>query len=147
MIVKQNERFKAKGEASTARPDAKSNPKRKAPGGLGHWVPKKAHSEKICQHLKPMVPPTEFTILVTVLATTRMVSSLGQPQVCHQSPRSPSRSLRAIRAWATCRHVLGLYKSQEGYSKSKKSKKHEYDSIEAVPTVNRKLGATTRGLM
>jgi hypothetical protein len=48
MVEKQNEKLKANGKASTAHPDAKSNPKRKASGGLGDQVPKKGCSEKFC---------------------------------------------------------------------------------------------------
>ena len=42
MVEKQNENLKAKGKASTARPEAKSNPKRKASVGSSDRVPKKA---------------------------------------------------------------------------------------------------------
>jgi hypothetical protein len=35
MVKKQKKKLKAKGKASTACPDAKSNPKRKASGGSG----------------------------------------------------------------------------------------------------------------
>jgi hypothetical protein len=52
MDGKQSERLKAKGKASTAYPDAKSNPKRKASGGSGDQVSKKVCSEKFCQHCK-----------------------------------------------------------------------------------------------
>ncbi len=49
MVEKKNERLKAKGRAIiTARPDAKSNPKREASWGLGDQVPKKVCSEKFC---------------------------------------------------------------------------------------------------
>jgi hypothetical protein len=52
MVEKQNKKLKAKGKAATAQPEAKSNPKRKASGGLTGRVPKKVHSEKFCQHCK-----------------------------------------------------------------------------------------------
>ncbi len=52
MVEKQNENLKAKGKASTANPEAKSNPKRKASMSSSDWVPKKACSEKFCQHCK-----------------------------------------------------------------------------------------------
>jgi hypothetical protein len=49
MVEKQNKKLKAKGTAATARPEVKSNPKRKASGGLNGQVPKKSCSEKFCQ--------------------------------------------------------------------------------------------------
>jgi hypothetical protein len=52
MGEKQNEKLKAKGKATAARPDAKSSPKRKAPGGLSDRVSKMACSEKFCQYCK-----------------------------------------------------------------------------------------------
>ncbi len=52
MVEAFNEKLKAKGKATTAGPDAKSNPKRKASGSLSDQVPKKACSEKFCQHCK-----------------------------------------------------------------------------------------------
>jgi hypothetical protein len=48
MVEKHNKKVKAKGKAATARPEAKSNPKRKASGGLTGQVPKKGCSEKFC---------------------------------------------------------------------------------------------------
>jgi hypothetical protein len=52
MVGKQSERLKAKVKASTAHPDAKSNPKRKASGGPGDQVPKKVCNENFCQRCK-----------------------------------------------------------------------------------------------
>jgi hypothetical protein len=52
MIEKFNEKLKAKGKATIARSDVKSNPKRKVSGGLSDQVPKKIHSEKFCPHCK-----------------------------------------------------------------------------------------------
>jgi hypothetical protein len=52
MVEKQNKKLKAKDKASTARPDAKSNPKRKVSGGLSDRVTMMACSEKFCQHCK-----------------------------------------------------------------------------------------------
>jgi hypothetical protein len=52
MAEKQDKTLKAKGKASTAHPNAKSDPKRKASRGSSDQVPKKACSEKICQCCK-----------------------------------------------------------------------------------------------
>ncbi len=49
MVEKHNEKLKAKVKASTSRPEAKSNPKCKASGGMSGRVTKKGHSEKFCQ--------------------------------------------------------------------------------------------------
>ncbi len=52
MVEKFNKKLKAKGKASTAHPEAKSNPKRKASGGSCDQVPNNARNEKFCQHCK-----------------------------------------------------------------------------------------------
>jgi hypothetical protein len=52
MVVKQNEKLKVKVKAAAARPEAKSNPKRKVSGGPTGLVPKKDCSEKFCQCCK-----------------------------------------------------------------------------------------------
>jgi hypothetical protein len=65
------------------------------------------------------VPSTRCTILVPAVATTRMVSPLGRPQVSPPSPRSLSRSLGAIRK---------AYVKGKIASKSKKCKRCKYDS-------------------
>ncbi len=52
MVEKFNKKLKAKGNATTACPGAKSNPKRKVSGGSSNQVPKKAHSEKFYQRYK-----------------------------------------------------------------------------------------------
>jgi hypothetical protein len=58
MVDKQNKKLKARGKVTAACPDAKSNPKRKAPGGSSEQVPnKKACSEKFCQRCKAHSSP------------------------------------------------------------------------------------------
>jgi hypothetical protein len=52
MVEKQNEKLKAKGKATAASPDTKSSPKRNTSGGSSDQIPKKACSEKFCQHCK-----------------------------------------------------------------------------------------------
>jgi hypothetical protein len=52
MVRKFNKKLKVEGKATAVHPDAKSNPKRKAPGGLIDQAPKKACSEKFCKHCK-----------------------------------------------------------------------------------------------
>jgi hypothetical protein len=52
IVEKFNEKLKRKGKATTSRPDAKSNPKRKASRFLSDQVPKKACSKKFCNNCK-----------------------------------------------------------------------------------------------
>ncbi len=52
MVEKQNKKLKAEGKAATARPEAKSNPKKKTSGGQTGQVPKKGGREKFCQRCK-----------------------------------------------------------------------------------------------
>ncbi len=52
MVKKHSQKLNAKGNSGTAQSKAKSNPKRKASGGLTGQVPKKGCSEKFCQHCK-----------------------------------------------------------------------------------------------
>jgi hypothetical protein len=47
-VEKHSQKLKAKGKGGTAQSKAKSNPKRKASGGLTGQVPKKGCSEKFC---------------------------------------------------------------------------------------------------
>ncbi len=49
MVEKKGMNLKTKGKGSTAPSKPKGNPKRKASGGPAGQVPKKSHSEKICQ--------------------------------------------------------------------------------------------------
>jgi hypothetical protein len=99
MVEKKGANLKVKGKDSTAPSEAKGNPKRKASGGPTGRVPKKGHSEKFCQwckaHGKPFM--THNTL------DCRCYDSNGKPsrqqQVSPLSPRSPTRSMGAIRAW------------------------------------------------
>jgi hypothetical protein len=104
MVQKQQERLKAKGKAATARPEAKTNPKQKASGGLTGQVPKKGCSEKFCQHCNALGGlSSRLTTPWTAIAMTVMVSPSRQQQVSPLSPKSPTRNLGAIRAWPLCR--------------------------------------------
>ncbi len=103
MVEKKGANLKAKGKGGTAPSEAKSNPKRKASGGLTGRVPKKGCSEKFCQHCKAHGSPfTTHTKPWTGITMTAMVSPLRQQQVSPLSPRSPTRSLGVIRAWPSC---------------------------------------------
>jgi hypothetical protein len=99
MVEKHNKKLKAKGKASTARSEAKSNPKRKASGGPTGQVPKKGPVRSSASVARPMAVPTRPTTPWTAVAMTAMVSPSKQQQVSPLSPRSPTRSLGRIRAW------------------------------------------------
>jgi hypothetical protein len=86
MVEKHNKKLKAKSKASTACPDIKSNPKRKASGGSIDQVPKKAAVRSFASIEKPTAAPTRRAILVTAIAMTKMVSPMGRPQVSPPSP-------------------------------------------------------------
>jgi hypothetical protein len=102
MVEKQDAILKAKGKGSTVPSEAKGNPKRKASGGPTGRVPKKGCSEKFCQCCKAHGGPFQTHNTLDAVAMTAMVSPLWQQQVSPLSPRSPTRSLGAIRAWPSC---------------------------------------------
>jgi hypothetical protein len=108
MVEKQNEKLKAKDKAATAWPEAKGNPKCKAPGGPTGRVPKKGCSEKLCQRCKAHGGPYQTHNTLAAVAMTAMVSPSRQQQVSPLSPRNPTRSLGAIRAWLLCSTCLRL---------------------------------------
>ncbi len=66
-VWEKNKKLKAIGKASTAWLKAKSNPKCKASGGPTGQVPKKCHSEKLCQRCKAHSGPyqTHNTLLAS----------------------------------------------------------------------------------
>jgi hypothetical protein len=57
---------------------------------------------------RPMVDPSRRTTPWTAIAMTAMGSPSRQQQVSPLSPRSPTRSLGAIRAWPSCSPCLRL---------------------------------------
>jgi hypothetical protein len=102
MFEKKGVNLKAKGKGSTALSKPKGNPKRKASRGPTGRVSKKGRSEKFCNGARPMADHSQHTTPWTVVAMTAMVSPSRQQQVSPLSPRSPTRSLGAIRAWPSC---------------------------------------------
>jgi hypothetical protein len=129
MVEKQNKKLKAKGKASTAWPKAKSNPKRKASGGLTGQVPKKSLSEKFCQHCKADCGPyqTHNTL------DCRHYNSNGKPlEAAAGKPsefKKPYKKFGGNKGMAFMQTMFEAYvKSQKKAGKSKKHKKHNYDS-------------------
>jgi hypothetical protein len=142
MVGKQSERLKAKGKASIAYPDAKSNPKRKASGGLGDQVSKKVCSEKFCQRCKVHGVPYQTHNTSNCRCSKSMVSPLGRLQTSTLSPRSPSRSLGVIRN--------GLYADLMQKPRkfiSLRNVRSVSVTLVAVLIASRKLGAAMRILV
>jgi hypothetical protein len=147
MVEKHNKKLKAKGTAATARPEAKSNLKRKASGGPTGQVSKEGRSEKFCQHCKAHGGPYQTHNTLDCYAMTAMVSPSRQQQVSPLSPRSPARSLGAIRAWSLCRPCLRLMQKARRKQVSLRIARGTAMTPVTVPTVNRKLGIATRDLV
>ncbi len=96
---------------------------------------------------RPTAVPTRPTIPWTVIAMTAMVSPSRQQQVSPLSPRSPTRSLGAIRAWPSCRPCLRVMQKARRKPVSLRSARNMTMTPVTVPTVNRKLGMATWDLV
>ncbi len=103
MVEKQNKKLNAKVKATPARPDAKSNPKRKCLGARLIESQKRVAVRSFASLAKPTAVPTRPTTPWTAVSMTAMVSSLRQQQVSPLIPRSPTRSFGATRVWPLCR--------------------------------------------
>jgi hypothetical protein len=80
--------------------------------------------------VRPMTAPTRHITLVTAIAMTRMVSLLVQPQVSPPMLRSPYKILGVKKSMAFMQTMFKAYakaKTKKA-SKTKKGKKHEYNS-------------------
>jgi hypothetical protein len=124
MIEKQNEKLKAKGKASTARPEAKGNPKHKVSGGPTGQVPKKSCSEKFCQRCKAHGGPyhTHNTL------DCHCYDSNGKPAKAAtgepSEAKKPFKKFGVNKGMAFMQHMFEAYaKGQKKASKSKKCKK------------------------
>ncbi len=95
---------------------------------------------------KPTAVPTRPTTPWTAIAMTAMVSPLQQQQVSPLSQRSPTRNFGVIRVWPSCRPCS---RPMERLRKpvSLRSIRSMTMTPVAVPTMNRKLGATTHVLV
>jgi hypothetical protein len=144
MVEKHNEKLKAKGKAGTAQSKAKSNPKRKASGVKSlRRVAVKSFASIARRPTAVLAKPTTPW---TAIAMTAMVSPSRQQQVSPLSPRSPTRSLGAMRAWPSCRSCLRLMQNARRKQISLRSARSATMTPVTVPIVNRKLGTATRDL-
>ncbi len=121
-----------KGEASTARSEAKWNPKRKASGGLTGQVPKKGHSEKFCQCCKSHGSPyhTHNTLDCHRYDSNSkpLWAAAGKPS----ESKKPYKKFGHNKGMAFMQSMLQAYvKSQKKAGKSEKRKRHDNDSSDS----------------
>ncbi len=131
-MVEKGTKLKAKGKGSTAPSKAKGNPKHKASGGPTGQVPKKGHSEKLCQSCKAHGGPfqTHNTL------DSRRYNSNGKPLAAAagkpSESKKPYKKSRGNKGMAFMQSMFEAYvKSQKKAGKSKKRKKHNYDSSDS----------------
>ncbi len=130
MVEKKVVNLMVKGIGGTAPSKAKGNPKHKASGSPTVQVPKKGHSEKFCQCFKAHGGP--FTTHNTL--DCRCYDSNGKP--LEATAGKPSESKKPYKKsggnkgmMAFMQSMFEVYvKSQKKAGKSKKGKKHDYDS-------------------
>jgi hypothetical protein len=132
MIEKKGANLKAKGKGSTAPSEPKGKPKRKASGGPTGQVPEKGRSEKFCQWCKAHGRP--FTTHNTL--DCRCYDSNGKPlKAAAGKPsesKKPYKKSGGDKGMAFMQSMIKAYvKSQKKAGKSKKRKKHDYDSSDS----------------
>ncbi len=132
MVEKQGAKLKEKGKSGTAPSKAKGSPMRKASGGPTDRVPKKGHSEKFCQRCKAHGGPyqTHNTL------DCRRYESNGKPlEAAAGKPsesKKPHKKSGGNKGMAFMQSMFKAYvKSQKIAAKSKKRKKHDYDSSDS----------------
>ncbi len=132
MVEKKGSNLKAKGKGITAPSEPKGNPKRKASGGPTGRVPKKGHSEKFCQWCKAHGAP--FTTHNTL--DCRHYDSNGKPlEAAAGKPsesKKPYKKSGGNKGMAFMQSMFEAYvRSQKKAGKSKKRKKHDYNSSDS----------------
>jgi hypothetical protein len=146
MVEKHNEKLKAKGNASTARSEAKSNPKHKASGGPTGRVPKKGRSEKFCQRCKAQGSPyqTHNTLDCRRYDSNDkpLKAAAGKPS----ESKKPYKMFGGNKAWPSCRPCLRLMQKARRKPVSLRSARSATMTPVTVLTVNRKLGMATWGV-
>ncbi len=113
MVEKQSKKLKAKVRAVQPHQKPRVTQSARHLGGqLGKSL-RRVAVRSSASIAKPTVVPTRPTTPWTAIPMTAMVSSLRQQQVSPLSPRSPTRSLGAIRHGLHEVHVQGLYEKPE----------------------------------
>jgi hypothetical protein len=127
MVEKKGANLKAKGKGGTAPSKAKGNLKRKASGGPTGQVPKKASSEKFCQHCKAHGgPSTTHNTL-----DCHCYDSNGKP--LEAAAGKPSESKKPYKKSGGNKGIMyeAYVKSKKKASMFKKRKKRDYDSSDS----------------
>ncbi len=132
MVEKKGANLKAKGKGSTDPSKAKGNPKCKASGGPTGQVPKKGRSGKFCQQCKAHGGP--FMMHNTL--DCHCYDSNGKPlKAAAGKPsesKKPYKKSGGNKCMAFMQSMFEAYvKSQKKAGKSKKCKKHDYDSSDS----------------
>jgi hypothetical protein len=116
-----------KDKTTAACPDAKSSPKRKASGGSSDQVPKKIHSEN-CQRCKAHRGPyqTHNTLDCHCFASNGkpLMAAAGKPS----ESKKPYKKFGGNKRMAFMQTMFKAYVKSKKAGKSKKHKKHDYDS-------------------
>ncbi len=128
-VEKQQEKLKAKGKAATALPEAKSNPKQKASGGPTGRVPKKGCREKFCQcctaHSGPYQTHNTLDCRCYDSNGNHLEAAAGKPA----ESKKPFNKFGGDKGMAFMQTMFEAYvKANKKAGKSKKHKKHDYDS-------------------
>jgi hypothetical protein len=111
-----------------ANPDAKSNPKRKASGGLGDRIPKKVCSAKFCQHCKAHDSPYQTNNTRDCHCYNKDGKLLGVPAGKPSKSKKPYKKFGGNYIMAFMQTMFEAYAKAKKAITSKKHKKHEYDS-------------------
>ncbi len=132
MVEKKGVNLKAKGKGSTAPSKPKGNPKRKASRGPTGRVPKKGCTEKFCQRCKAH----GGCFMTHNTLDCRCYDSNGKPLEAATGKASeskkPYKKSGGNKGMAFMQSMFEAYvKSQKKAGKSKKCKKHDYDSSDS----------------
>ncbi len=132
MAEKKGANLKAKGKGGTAPFKTKGNPKCKVSGGPTGRVPNKGRSKKLCQCCKAHGSP--FTTHNTL--DCRCYDSNGKPyKAAADKPsesKKPFKKSGGNKGMAFMQSMFEAYvKSQKKAGKSKKCKKHDYNSSDS----------------
>ncbi len=132
MVEKKGANLKAKGKGGTAPSEPKGNPKRKASGGSTGQVPKKGRTEKFCQQCKAHGGPftTHNTLDFCCYDSNGkpLKAAAGKPS----ESKKPYKKSGGDKSMAFMQSMFEAYvKSQEKAGKSKKRKKHDYNSSDS----------------
>jgi hypothetical protein len=131
IVEKQNKKLKAKGKATPAHPDAKSNPKRKASGGSSEQVLKNACSEKFCQRCKAHGGPYQTHNTLDCLCYDSNCKPLAAAAGKPTDSKKPYKKSGGNKSMAFMQIMFEAFVKAKKAGKSKKCKKPDYDSSDS----------------